>query len=53
MRREDAIASLTSKNDAFACALAERIAKESRESDQLYACFDDFAALLNHPKSYV
>ena len=47
------IASLTSKNDAFACALAERIAKESRESDQWYACFDDFAALLNHPKSYV
>ena len=53
MKREDAIANLTSKNDAFACALAERIVNESRESDRWYACFDDFAALLNHPKSYV
>lgn len=53
MRREDAIANLTSKNDAFACALAERIVNESRESDRWYACLDDFAALLNHPKSYV
>ena len=53
MMREDAIASLTSKNDTFACALAEQIANESRESDRWYAHFDDFAALLNHPKSYV
>ena len=44
---------LTSKDDKAACAYAEKIIAESRESDAWYDCFDAFASLLNHPKSLV
>ena len=44
---------LTSKDDTSACALADKIIAESRESDKWYEYFDDFAALLDHPKSLV
>ena len=44
---------LTSKDDKAACAYAEKIISESRETDVWYNCFDEFASLLNHPKSLV
>ena len=47
------LAGLTDKNDKAACALAERIVAESRETNAWYPYFDGFAALLEHPKSYV
>lgn len=47
------IAELTAKDDKFACAVADRILAESRESDTWYESFDAFASLLNHPKSLV
>ena len=47
------LAGLTDKNDKSACALAERIVAESREMDVWYEYLDGFAALLEHPKSYV
>ena len=47
------LAGLTAKDDLSACALAERIVAESRETNAWYAYLDDFAALLEHPKSYV
>ena len=46
-------AMLTGKDDASACAFADRIIAESRQSDKWYPCFDEFAALLRHPKSLV
>ena len=51
--KEEIVAGLTDKNDKAACALAERIVAESRETNAWYAYLDDFAALLEHPKSYV
>lgn len=50
---ENIVAKLTTKDDSYACALADQIIAESRESDEWYECFDDFASLLNHPKSLV
>ena len=47
------IADLTAKDDKYACALAEKIISESKETDKWYAYFDCFAALLEHPKSLV
>ena len=44
---------LTSKDDKSACAFANQILSESQETDAWYEYFDDFAALLNHPKSLV
>ena len=44
---------LTAKDDKAACACADRIVSESRESDVWYGCFDEFAAMLRHPKSLV
>lgn len=49
----DVIASLTSKDDKYACAIADKIISESRETDEWYEYFTDFASLLNHPKSLV
>lgn len=46
-------AALTAKDDNYACALADRIVSESRETDEWYCCFDDVARLLSHPKSLV
>ena len=44
---------LTAKDDQCACALADKIISESQETDEWYAYFDDFALLLDHPKSLV
>lgn len=46
-------AGLTAKDDKYAYALAEKIISESQETDEWYEYFDDFAALLDHPKSLV
>lgn len=51
--KEHILAELTSKNDRYAWALTEKIVSESRETDQWYECFDDFASLLSHPKALV
>ncbi len=51
--KEQIIANLTSKNDQFACAFADKIISESRETDEWYSYFFDFAALLQSPKSLI
>lgn len=51
--KEHILSELTSKNDRYAWAMTEKIVSESQETDQWYECFDDFAALLSHPKSLV
>ena len=51
--KEDIVAKLTAKDDKYACALADKIISESQETDEWYEYFDDFASLLNHPKSFV
>ena len=51
--KENIIAQLTAKDDKYACALADKIISESRETDKWYEYFEDFALLLNHPKSLV
>ena len=50
---EDLISKLTVKDNKYACALADKIISESKESDKWYEYFDDFATLLNHPNSLV
>ena len=51
--KENIVAKLTAKDDKYACALADQIISESQETDEWYKYFDDFASLLNHPKSLV
>ena len=51
--KENMIAKLTSKDDKYACAFADKIISESQETDEWYEYFDEFAALLDHPKSLV
>lgn len=51
--KQNIISALTSKDDKRACALADKIISESQQTDEWYEYFDDFAALLNHPKSLV
>ena len=51
--KENIIVKLTVKNDKYACALADKIISESQETDEWYEYFDDFATLLDHPKSLV
>ena len=51
--RETIAARLTGKDDKLAYAFAQKIISESRETDEWYEFFDDFAALLAHPKSLV
>lgn len=53
MMKENIVAKLTTKDDKYACALADKIILESRETDEWYEYFDDFASLLDHPKSLV
>lgn len=53
MMRETIVAKLTAKDDKYACALADQIIAESQETDAWYEYFDDFASLLDHPKSLV
>ena len=50
---ENIAAKLTAKDDRYACALADKIISESQETDEWYKYFDDFASLLDHPKSLV
>lgn len=50
---QDIVSALTLKDDKYACALADKIISESQETDGWYEYFDDFAALINHPKSLV
>ena len=51
--KENIVAKLTLKDNKYACALADKIISESRETDEWYEYFDDFASLLDHPKSLV
>ena len=53
MVKENILAKLTAKDDKYACAFAEQIISESQESDGWYEYFDDFASLLDYPKSLV
>ena len=50
---QDIIARLTAKDDKYACVIADRIITESQDTDEWYEHFDEFASLLNHPKSFV
>ena len=50
---QDIISKLTVKDDKYACAIADRIISESRDTDEWYEYFDAFASLLKHPKSLV
>ena len=51
--KENIAAKLTAKDDKCACAFADKIILESQETDEWYEYFDDFASLLDHPKSLV
>ena len=51
--KENIAERLTMKDDKYVCALADKIISESQETDEWYEYFDDFASLLNHPKSFV
>ena len=50
---QDIITKLTTKDDKYACAIADKIISESQDTDEWYEYFDTFASLLNHPKSLV
>ena len=50
---ENIIEKLTAKDDRYDCALADKIISESQDTDEWYEYFDDFASLLDHPKSLV
>ena len=50
---QEIIAQLTAKDDKLACAIADKIIAESRDTDAWYEYFDAFASLLSHPKSLV
>ena len=50
---QEIISKLTSKDDKYACAVADKIISESQLSDEWYKYFTAFATLLNHPKSFV
>lgn len=51
--KDNIVAKLTVKDDKYACAVADKIISESKETDVWYEYFDDFASLLDHPKSLV
>lgn len=53
MMEEGIITKLTFKDDKYACAFADKIILESRETDKWYEYFNTFASLLSHPKSLV
>ena len=50
---QDIVTKLTTKDDKYACAIADKIISESQDTDEWYEYFDAFASLLNHPKSLV
>ena len=49
----DIIKKLIAKDDKYACAIADKIISESQDTDEWYEYFDEFASLLNYPKSLV
>ena len=51
--KPDMMTVLTASDDKYACAFADKIISESRETDEWYALFEEFASLLEHPKSLV
>ena len=51
--KPDMITALTASDDKYACAFADKIISESQETDEWYELFEEFASLLNHPKSLV
>ena len=53
MVNESIMEKLTAKNDEYACAITDKIISESKDTDEWYEYFDDFASLLDHPKSLV
>lgn len=53
MINEDIVSALTDRNDKAACAFADRIIAESRDTDKWYKYLDEFASLLGHSKSFV
>ena len=50
---QEIVAKLTAKDNKYACAIADKIISESQDTDEWYEYFDEFALLLNHPKSLV
>ena len=50
---EELLARLIDKDAKSACAYADKLAAESRESDRFYPYLDDFTALLHHKNSLV
>lgn len=50
---ENILMKLTSKDDKYACAIADKIIAESKETDEWYEHFDTFASLLDYPKALV
>ena len=51
--KDNIVAKLTAKDDKYACAISDKIISESQETDEWYEYFDNFASLLDHPKSLV
>lgn len=51
--KESIIQKLTSKNDKYSCAFADKVIAESKDGDIWYEYFDEVASLLGHPKSLV
>ena len=51
--KDNVTAKLTFKDDKYACAFADKIISESQKTDEWYEYFDDFASLLDYPKSLV
>lgn len=51
--KEDIIEQLIDKDDKHACAFADKIILESQKTDQWYLYFNEFASLLEYPKSLV
>lgn len=50
---QEIIRLLTSKDNKFACDIADKIIAESQNSDKWYEHFCSFASLLNYPQSFV
>lgn len=51
--KDNVTAKLTFKDDKYACAFADKIISESQKTDEWYEYFDDFASLIDYPKSLV
>ena len=51
--QEKLLERLTDKDAKSACAYADKLAAESRESDRFYPYLDDIVALLHHKNSLV